>query len=337
MHTHQISAPGFNSFTGTCLLILAAVFFLFPQRASAQRFVDDRLVQTFDVKPGGELYVDTDRGSIEVETARTDEVRVVVERESYGASDADMDQLRFEFDKSGRKVSVIGRQPERMRGRENKFRVRIKIQLPEKFDVDLNTSGGSVSVEDLDGSVTAQTSGGSMSFGRISGPVDARTSGGSITLEESASDAHLRTSGGSISLGRVAGTVDAHTSGGSIKIDEAGADVVARTSGGRISVNEVRGAIDASTSGGSISAYISRQPKADCRLSTGGGSIEVKLDPSVKLSIDARASGGGVRTDLPVSVRGKVERGRLAGELNGGGPMLELETSGGGIRIESIR
>lgn len=177
-----------------------------------------------------------------------------------------------------------------------------------------------------------------MTFGRIDGPVNARTSGGSITLEESTSDAVLHTSGGSISLGQVRGTVDANTSGGGIRIDRATANVVAKTSGGRISVNEVQGAIDASTSGGGIDVYISKQPTSDSRLSTGGGQIKVVLASSLQLDIRARASGGGVTMrGLDVDVQGKASRNRMTGTMNGGGPVLDLQTSGGGISIRADR
>lgn len=301
--------------------------------------IDDVIEHTFKVRPGGELVVDTEKGSVEVEVGSSSEVRVVIERKSRGASMDDIERLGFDFDQEGNRVRVLGKYDGiRPQGKANRFDIHIRILVPEKYDISLKTSGGSVEVDDVIGNVEARTSGGSMTFGRIDGPVNARTSGGSITLEESTSNAVLHTSGGSITLGRVRGTVDANTSGGMIRIDRAEASVLAKTSGGRISVNEVRGSIEATTSGGGIDVYISEQPRSDSRLSTGGGQIKVSLAPSLKLDIRARASGGGVRSSgLKIDTIGKVSRNQLAGTMNGGGPVLDLKTSGGGITIRSSK
>lgn len=305
--------------------------------ADAQPNVDDVIKHTFKVRPGGELLVDTDRGSIEIVSGASDEVRVAIERTARGSSDAEIERLKFSFDEDGDRVSVFGKFPDNERSGRYKFKVHIRIEVPEKFDVNLNTAGGSVSVADLIGTVDAETSGGSLSFGRISGPVNGRTSGGSIKLEEGSGDAYLRTSGGSISLGRVSGDVEAHTSGGSISIVEASGSVVAKTSGGSIEVKEVHGSIDASTSGGGITAYISEQPASDSRLSTGGGHVTVRLNPALNLDVKATASGGGISVKgLPIEVSGKKTKTRLVGAMNAGGPQLEVETSGGGITLKAI-
>ncbi len=283
---------------------------------------DDVIEHTFKVRSGGTLLVDTDRGSIEVVPGKSDEVHVVIERKSRGASDEEMDQLEFSFDEERGQVSVLGKFMDESSRRWNrsKFNIHMRIEVPEKFNIDLNTAGGSVSVDDLIGTVDAKTSGGSLSFGRINGPVNGRTSGGSISLKGSNGDASLNTSGGSITLGQIRGNVEAETSGGSITIEE------------------VQGSVNASTSGGGIRAYISKQPTADSRLSTGGGSVTVELDPSIKVNVSAQASGGSVKTqNLDIDVTGKKTRTRLQGEMNGGGPMLELRTSGGGVTLKAIR
>ena len=69
------------------------------------------------------------------------------------------------------------------------------------------------------------------------------------------------------------------------------------------------------------------------QLETSGGSVVLEVDPDVRARLDARASGGNVRTDLPVTVQGEMDRGRLQGEVNGGGPLLTLRSSGGSVSI----
>jgi DUF4097 and DUF4098 domain-containing protein YvlB len=210
--------------------------------------------------------------------------------------------------------------------------VEYRVSLPRELGVDLSTSGGSIAVGDLMGEVAARTSGGALSFGRIGGPVTGNTSGGSISLAGSRGKAVLHTSGGGISVEDVAGEVEASTSGGSVQVNRASGRVSAHTSGGSITIRETTGAVDASTSGGSVSAFLSAQPNESCRLSTSGGSINVELARNLRVDVDASTSGGSVSSDFPVSTSG--DRQNLRAAINGGGPLLHLRTSGGGIRIQ---
>jgi DUF4097 and DUF4098 domain-containing protein YvlB len=227
----------------------------------------------------------------------------------------------LDFEQSGDVVRIIGdyERANRWFGSDNnKLRVEFLARIPDKFDVDLETGGGSIYVDNLEGKVRVSTSGGSLRFNRIKGPVDASTSGGSITLKSCEGYADVRTSGGSINIGNVDG------------------DVLAKTSGGSITVDEVKGSIEATTSGGSVTAQISEQPKSDCRLSTSGGSVTVYLAEDINVDLDARTSAGRVDSDFKVEVHGRYTRSSLRGEINGGGPELYLRTSAGNIYINEI-
>jgi hypothetical protein len=59
----------------------------------------------------------------------------------------------------------------------------------------------------------------------------------------------------------------------------------------------------------------------------------VRLASDVKMKVDAATSGGGIATDFPVPYSNSDERTELHANLNGGGPLLYLHTSGGGISI----
>jgi DUF4097 and DUF4098 domain-containing protein YvlB len=285
----------------------------------------DNIHKTFRVEPGGKLSLDSDAGSIEVRSGGMDEVRVDVEREARGANDQEAEQAlkeqRIDFRQEGKDIYIEARRPgDHLFGGNwgNRMRLRFVITVPGRYNLDLKTGGGSVSVNDLEGSVLARTSGGSLHFGQIKGSVTGRTSGGSITLEGGSGLMEVSTSGGGIRIGRVYGPVKAHTSGGSINVEE------------------VQGQIQASTSGGSVNATITRQPEGDCELSTSGGSIHIQLSRNFNLDVTAKTSGGSVRTDLPITIQGEVGRGRLEGKMNQGGPRLMLHTSGGSISINEV-
>ncbi len=300
----------------------------------------DIVHKKFNVKSGGKLFLESDKGAIEISTTSSEIVEVTVYKELRRGDDADLDDFEVRFNQRGDDVEITGEFLRRSSGLWGKWRNRIRIRyvitVPPKYNIEVKTSGGSISVDDLQGEVICKTSGGSLSLGNIKGQVHGKTSGGSIKLDGCQGDADIRTSGGSISIGDVEGEVTAKTSGGSISIDRAKGSVYARTSGGSIRVEEVFGAIDASTSGGSVRAKITEQPQDDCRLSTSGGNVIVYLVRDIKVDIDAHTSGGRVRTDFPVIVRGKLKRNTLKAKINGGGPALYLRTSGGNVEIKEL-
>jgi hypothetical protein len=211
--------------------------------------------------------------------------------------------------------------------------VEYRITVPFQFSADVATSGGPISMDGLKGEVNAHTSGGSLHFNHIDGPVTGRTSGGSITLAGVKGRMAVHTSGGFIHISEVTGDVDASTSGGPISVDRVSGSVRAHTSGGWISLGGATGAIDASTSGGSVTASLLTQPQQECRLSTSGGSIRVSLSKDAHLNLDASTSGGRVSTDFPVNSASDRHHRALRVPLNGGGPLLYLHTSGGGISV----
>lgn len=211
--------------------------------------------------------------------------------------------------------------------------VEYRVTVPEKFNADIDTWEGPISVSNLRGEVNARTSGGPLSFDDIDGPINGSTSGGGITVTGGKGKAVVRTSGGPIQIAEVAGDVDASTSGGPISIEGNLGRVRARTSGGPIAIRDASGAIDAWTSGGGVTASLIGQPKEECRLYTSGGGIDVSLKKDVHVDLDASTSGGRVWTDFPVPSRDERRLSELHAPINGGGPRLYLHTSGGGISV----
>jgi hypothetical protein len=286
---------------------------------------EDRISKTYPVGRGGTLAIKSDIGSIVVKGENIDSVEIEILREIRTDSEKKAAEILEDFDvqfsHAGDDVSIVAKVKKRgIRRFWNNIgrylRVKYIIAVPLEYNVDLHTSGGSISVENLHGDILSKTSGGSLKFDNIEGNISGNTSGGSISIGEAMGRSHIRTSGGSIHIRQADGPVDAHTSGGSITVEE------------------VMGTIKAHTSGGSVKAYLSRQPDSDCRLTTSGGAITVHLADDMGLDVDAKASGGRIHTDFPVSIRGEISRNSLRAKMNGGGPELYLRTSGGSIYLK---
>lgn len=241
-----------NRFVAFVAMAIVAVAFVSLSQAKS-----NNLEKVFKVKSGGTLYLDSDSGAVEVESHDKNTVEILVTKKGD-----DADSFEVTFEQKGRDVRVEG---EREGGGwfNNQVRVRYIIKVPSKYNVDLDTGGGSIDLADLNGKVDLHTSGGSIKLGRIKGDVDAKTSGGSIRVEE------------------VAGNIDAHTSGGSIRA---------------MISKQPTADCKLSTSGGSVTAYLLPSIKVDLSASTSGGRVrsDFDVDGSVsKRSIKGEINGGG--------------------------------------------
>ena len=256
-----------------------------------------RLEKRLALAAGGSFALSSEAGGIEVRGGEGTEAVVVVtsNRDDF----AERYDVRFETPRPDRIEVVIAK---KSRGPEGWFgggsgRTEVKVTLPKSVAAEIESSGGGIDMAEIDGQVTAESS------------------GGGVTVRNLGGAARLSSSGGAIDGTNIAGDIDASSSGGGIEIREARGRVVAESSGGGVSVAFAAG----NAKGGD--------------LSSSGGGVAAQVDPAVGLEIDASSSGGSVACDLPLTVRGRIGRNEVHGTLNGGGPLLELDSSGGGIAI----
>jgi len=221
--------------------------------------------KTFKVQSGGTLYLDSDSGAIDIGTHDAEVVDIQVTKKG-----SDAEEFEVTYEQRGNDVYIEGDRNSRGWGSHN-IKVRFMIKVPESYNLNLKTGGGSIDVSDLIGQVEARTSGGSIELGRIKGDVEINTSGGSIDVDE------------------VAGNIDAHTSGGSVRA--------------KITQQPTKDA-KLSTSGGSVTAFLLPSIKVDLKASTGGGRVrsDFDVDGSVsKRKIVGKINGGGPELRLKTS------------------------------------
>lgn len=309
------------------LRLLFAANLVVASALTASARIERVIERSFTVNGPGTLNVETHGGGIRVQPSNDSVVHVKALQKIRASTDAEADELlkklTLTFDQAGNDVRVYSKYEDKPLGFHfgswPPVQVEFVITAPASFAHELRTSGGSITVGDFAGKANLRTSGGSIKAGKMGGEVHARTSGGSITLDAARGAVDLDTSGGSITVGRVDGPADLSTSGGSIKIES------------------VVGAMRAKTSGGGIRAAIVGPLKEDCLLSTSGGSVRVNVDKAASFRLDASTSGGSVDAEgLTITMeKGAAGRSRLAGAVNGGGPLLKLRTSGGGISVHA--
>lgn len=323
------------------LTVIALTLFTYAAFAATE----ETLNKTFTATAGGTLVVDVQFGSIDVTTNSTDEIAVDVWRKVTRKNKAEeaeyLNDYPVEFVQDNNTLTVRCKKSNTKNswsiwGNGNRNEAKYTLRVPAKFNTKLNTSGGGISVTDLTGEVKAGTSGGGLKFARIHGPLNGNTSGGSIRVSDSEGEIQIGTSGGGIEVAGGSGSLKGKTSGGSVTVKAFSGPISVSTSGGGITIENATSKVEGSTSGGSINATLGSSLKEDIKLSTSGGGVTVKVAEGAAFNLDASTSGGGVTCDLPVTVQGKMERSRLKGPVNGGGPMVSLHTSGGGIHVKKL-
>jgi DUF4097 and DUF4098 domain-containing protein YvlB len=410
---------------------LFALLLILPLSAPAQQIESTSdgftatINKTFAVEPGGTLDLQARNGSITVTGGDRSEVLVEETIRFDDASRSGVDEFLQEhptsYEVTNGTVRIRG--PEGNGGwswwgdAPDDVQYSYVVQVPRRFSTTLQTSGGSLSISNLEGEVQGKTAGGSVTTERITGNVQVQTAGGSLTLRQIEGRVQGETAGGSVEVDSATGPVNVRTAGGSIRVTGAGGNVSAETAGGSIRAESVEGTLDARTSGGDIVARrVTEAVKArtsggdielrelDSRvsaetsggdifgeslrgavdvqtsagdvelravsasvtantsvgdveveltttafstdmalqLSTSHGDIDVTLPSALSATIRAEVEGYGrvgsdeIRSDVPLTREGgDGEPLRATGEMNGGGPAIELETSGGSIHIRT--
>jgi len=313
--------------------VLGTVLFAFAALAATDfAGAESRIEKNLRLEPGGTLTLKTDLGWVKVRGTDRPGARVVVTSKN---DDLD-DLLHLRFEEGPGSVTISGRRKHPISSFFGSIgrNVGFEVEVPAKTRVTIDTSGGSIVLRSLDGDAKLETSGGSIEVDDHVSNLVAHTSGGSITLARIRGKAHVETSGGGIQAEEISGALDAETSGGSIEVSRVQGDLHAHTSGGGITIRDAGGRVDADTSGGSVEAAFARGNSRGGTIESSGGGVSVAVDPSVGLSIDA--AGNSVHADIPVTVQGDISRRHLQGNLNHGGETLRVRTSGGSVRIKSL-
>lgn len=189
-----------------------------------------------------------------------------------------------------------------------------------------STSGGSLNIDNLSGNINGRTSGGSINVSNTKDNIDLETSGGSIRAKNCAGEIKLNTSGGSLNLEQLDGRINATTSGGSIRGNSIKGELRTGTSGGSINLNDLACSLDTYTSGGSINVQLTQLGKF-VKIDANSGHVELQL-PNKGLNLNLR--GSRVSADLGSNFSGTKDKDRIDGKLNGGGIPVDVN---GGSRV----
>jgi len=150
--------------------------------------------------------------------------------------------------------------------------------------------------------------------------------------------------------------LDLHSGDGHIRVDGISGQAKLDTGDGHIEVRNFNGALNAHTGDGHMTidavltglslhtgdGHIDLTVRPGSKMNNGwvihtsDGRVEARLPQDFAAEIYAHTGDGHIQLDMPVTVEGSIERSRIRGKLNGGGPLLEITTGDGGIRISKF-
>jgi hypothetical protein len=161
--------------------------------------------------------------------------------------------------------------------------------------------------------------------------LEAGSGSGDINDEGVGVNARLNTGSGTIHATGLSESFTVETGSGDIYAEQIGSgDAKAQTGSGQIVLHNINGGLRAQTGSGDIK--LSGQPKLDWKVQTGSGSVELSLE-NAAFNLEASTGSGDIKTDREMVVQGSFQKHHISGKINGGGPVVRVETGSGDIHV----
>jgi DUF4097 and DUF4098 domain-containing protein YvlB len=270
---------------------------------------------TYPLKSSGRLLVETFNGSVEV--SGWDQPTVDISGAKYAATQQAADALKVAIDNSPDSVSIRVTRPSDRRGNMG---ARFVIKIPRAAFVDrIFTSNGAIRTQDGNGPARLRTSNAEIRVQALHGGLDAQTSNSSVELMDVDGDAKIHTSNGHIRTQGLRGALEASTSNSSINA--------------RLEQVPAGRPVRLETSNSSVELSLPANFANDIRVSTSNSGITLHMPYQVNAHVTARTTNSSISSDFEVRMQGEFSKNRLEGVIGNGGPLIDLSTSNGSIRL----
>lgn len=248
-----------------------------------------------------DLRLNTFDGTLSVRSWDRNEVFVEIERRAPDQSAADA--LVVNQAQDGNKITIEAPSPTERRTVNfgNGQSVNLTVTVPRRVALEARTGDGSITIDDLQGTVDLNSGDGRIIASRLDGQLKVHTGDGAIRIDQTA------------------GRVDADSGDGSIEITGRLDELAVRTGDGPVRIEASNGST----------------MKNDWRITTGDGRIALRLPSDFNASIDASTGDGIVRVDGIDTPRtgDESERRRVVGQLGTGGATLHIRSGDGSIDV----
>jgi DUF4097 and DUF4098 domain-containing protein YvlB len=272
----------------------------------------------FKVAAGGKLTLHLDTGG-GVKISGTGGSSVSV---SYKLSCSP--ECRIDFDQNGSDLRVETKFVSS--GRHQNADADFDIRVPSRFDVALDSMGGGLQIDGVNGAFTGETKGGEITLHDVEGEAKLRTMGGEIRVTDSTLNGSVHTMGGEVTIENVIGDLKGSSMGGDVRyknVRRADGKVGSPPNIGDSDRSEITPeTVQISTMGGDINTEDARNG-AD--VMTMGGNIKIK---TAQRFVRAKTMGGDIAIE---SIDGWVQAETMGGNLD-----VTVTGAGGDVTLTSM-
>ena len=299
-----------------CLLLLTSCVD-FEEWADSDRYKED-FHESYPINAGGTLSVDNTNGSVDITSWEQNTVEV--NGTKYASTKSLLNETKVDISATAGSVRIRTLRPSW--SSHGGSGVRYSIRVPKRIQLDeISSTNGPIRIEMIEGNVRAHTTNGGIRLYRVKGEVNVRSTNGRIETQDIVGNIRARTTNGPIEADASEGTFEAATTNGKIE-----ARLVDPSPGWPLKAETTNGHIELTLKG-------SRLP--DVRAETHNSSIVLHLPASANARVRAETSRhSSITSDFDVSTHGGTRgRSELDGTIGSGGPLLELSTRNGSIKI----
>ncbi len=289
-------------------LLLSFVSLASVQKDSAREFkTTPGLKLEMDIKTGGSIHVsgwDRDLISVKVLGIDASEPAPKVEFQERSSGLLITSKFGTEYDNN------------------SKSNLEFEVRVPKKYNLELESMGGDLTIQGIDGTMEGRTMGGELKLEDLKGDLNLVTMGGEVTLKNSDVNGQVKTMGGKVLVDHVSGNVKATSMGGDVTQryvttgtgDPPTGEVQISSMGGDIDVEEAPAGADVHTMGGNVHV---KSAIDHVKAKTMGGDIEIE-------SVDGRVTATTMGGDVEVTMVGDPSRGERS---------VSLQSMGGDITL----
>lgn len=237
----------------------------------------ETIEQLYRIAPDGTLTLESETGSIQVDSWMNDDVEIRIEKRVKNRRE---DRARSVFEEievvlSGRDDDVHIRIVDNDESifLRNRVTVEMIARVPERYTLDLSTVDGSIEIKNTKGPVTAITVDGDIEIKNTKSPVTARAVDGDIEIGPAENQVDADTTDGNIEIEEVTGPVTARATDGDIEIRNTRSTVMANAVDGNIDIRHVTGEVNARATDGDIDI---RDAQSAVNVDAVDGNIETR-------------------------------------------------------------
>lgn len=268
---------------------------------------------SYPLHPGGRVSLENFNGSVEI--AAWDDNSVEIDGTKYARTPELLQALKIDISASADSIAIRTVRPSDLRGN---LGAKYVIKVPRKTELErIVSTNGPVRTEGVEGSARLKTTNGPVRALDLRGGLDVQTTNGPVAVQNHNGSVTVRTTNGPIRAEGVRGAFEGSTSNGPITAEIVKPDPAR--------------AIKLETSNGGIELRL--QAPTDVRASTSNGGITLHLPENAGARLMASTSNSSIRSDFEVQSRGPASKHHLEGTIGAGGPLLDLSTTNGTIRL----